>query len=881
MSQTVVQSSLVSGILSNTAYGRIDIQKYYNGVAEATNMIVESQGGLKKRTGFEYIDGMNGEYRLFEFLFNTTDKAVVLIGADIKIWNITLNKFDTFTGLVGDAHMYTLQEANELDFVQSADTMIMTHEKYPPQKLVRYRDNNDNIEWKLEVLELKNIPQYDWQEEKHDAGASRVLKSIEENDEGNILKIRDDITAAINVGVGMLPRVRSYLQEINTTTQQLTTLNQRDETIRDIYHYPSGIADAQIFRSEWTGIYSSPVGYIGKVNEDVGGYDYLPGDPAFRIEGKDTNGDPLYEDPSKFYIIPRTIETGENQQRWATQINSITVDSNNKPLGYPWVIHANDSYNTVWDKTLTETINEAVRNTITLKDTDYNLLLKKQLENLMGEDYTSDVNAAIEAVIGNYADVSDKDYDGWIDNVWGPITPRTKQPQEVGTDHGWPKYCTFYQNRLVFAGSKDKPMSVWCSVLNDLFNFDISEPDDDYALADTINSNTLNHITGVYAAKSLQVYTSGAEYVNDSKPMTPVQSNWAFQTGMGSKDNVALDTLDGSTLFVDRSGSIREFIYSYDQDNYVAKNLALLAPQIINSPKEMVILRSSQSDLTKLVYFLNEDGTMVVLNIDNNEKILAWTQWETDGFIEHITGVDQALYILVKRNGLYSLEVLGREEFSRNNTYSEDKNVFMDSFEVRAGTLVGDDSCSNSIGGPIGELWSLTGIWNTACRMFVDYRTLSDTTISGLDRFEGQYVQVLLDNFWQDNGDELGFLVTDGKIEVQRKFTTAKIGLGYVGNVKTLPISSPNSASQFNYNRVIKIAANFFESTGIELDGQYITDRDFGVYTLGQPPKLTSGLREVYTLGWDRLKQFNITSNYPYKFHLLSFTTVLDSNGIV
>ena len=77
----VVQNSLVSGVINETAWGRTDIAKFYSGVAEANNMIVQTTGGMFKRPGFEFIDTTratkteyelnNKSIRLIDFVFNT------------------------------------------------------------------------------------------------------------------------------------------------------------------------------------------------------------------------------------------------------------------------------------------------------------------------------------------------------------------------------------------------------------------------------------------------------------------------------------------------------------------------------------------------------------------------------------------------------------------------------------------------------------------------------------------------------------------------------------------------------------------------------------------------------------------------------------------
>ena len=65
----VVQNSLVSGVINETAWGRTDIAKFYSGVAEANNMIVQTTGGMFKRPGFEFIDTTLATKKEYELNF--------------------------------------------------------------------------------------------------------------------------------------------------------------------------------------------------------------------------------------------------------------------------------------------------------------------------------------------------------------------------------------------------------------------------------------------------------------------------------------------------------------------------------------------------------------------------------------------------------------------------------------------------------------------------------------------------------------------------------------------------------------------------------------------------------------------------------------------
>ena len=104
---------------------------------------------------------------------------------------------------------------------------------------------------------------------------------------------------------------------------------------------------------------------------------------------------------------------------------------------------------------------------------------------------------------------------------------------------GWPAVCTFHGGRLYMAGSTQKPTSVWGSRINGYFDFTWVETDgvipDDHGIFDTIDVSEYNKITNIFSGRSLQLFTSGAEFINEIPFPTPANSSWRQQTGYGSK----------------------------------------------------------------------------------------------------------------------------------------------------------------------------------------------------------------------------------------------------------------------------------------------------------------------------------------------------------
>lgn len=153
MRTTTIQHSFNGGILSPTAFGRVDIAKYYSSVADALNANSHPHGGMPKRAGLRYIDTLAGDGRLVRFAFNISQAYIlVFTNNNVAIYQDDAKVQDVVT-------TYTTAEVKEIGYAQSADTMVITHEDHIPRALVR---NSVTGVWSISDITLTNIPTYDY-----------------------------------------------------------------------------------------------------------------------------------------------------------------------------------------------------------------------------------------------------------------------------------------------------------------------------------------------------------------------------------------------------------------------------------------------------------------------------------------------------------------------------------------------------------------------------------------------------------------------------------------------------------------------------------------------------------------------------------------------
>lgn len=160
-----IQTNFTAGSLDPLLRARVDIDQYKNSLEEATNVVIQPQGGLKRRPGLKHIlelpntgsaSATHG-VRLVPFEFSVDDSymlaftheriAVIKDGVTQTNINGSGNNFITST--------ISASMLAELNYVQSADTMIIVHPDLAPQKLVR--GGNDST-WTLSTISFDSVP---------------------------------------------------------------------------------------------------------------------------------------------------------------------------------------------------------------------------------------------------------------------------------------------------------------------------------------------------------------------------------------------------------------------------------------------------------------------------------------------------------------------------------------------------------------------------------------------------------------------------------------------------------------------------------------------------------------------------------------------------
>jgi hypothetical protein len=187
---------------------------------------------------------------------------------------------------------------------------------------------------------------------------------------------------------------------------------------------------------------------------------------------------------------------------------------------------------------------------------------------------------------------------------------------------------TFFEQRLVFAGTSDQPQTIFFSKSGDYENMDANIGGtiaDDDAIIYTIASNQVNAIRFMTATRTLIIGTAGGEFTvsggSVDTAITPTNILIKKQSNHGSA-NVDAIAVGNATLFLQRAKrKIRELAYNFDVDGYLAPDMTILAEHVTEGG---LIQLAYQQEPNQIIYAARADGELVGLTYQREQQVTAW-----------------------------------------------------------------------------------------------------------------------------------------------------------------------------------------------------------------------------------------------------------------
>ncbi len=192
-------------------------------------------------------------------------------------------------------------------------------------------------------------------------------------------------------------------------------------------------------------------------------------------------------------------------------------------------------------------------------------------------------------------------------------TPPNGNDPFVGTGN-YPGAVGYYQQRLVFAGSDNKPQTVWMSKTGLFKNFGFSTPNkDDDAITFTIASKEVNRMRHLLGLKRLLGLTSGGEWnFTGADSGLSAKTIRADQEGYDGSSIVPPVVVGNSAVYLQARGNrVSSFGYSLDADGFKATDLTIFSAHLFRGRELTNVAYQKIPD--SIVWYVRDDGKLLGL----------------------------------------------------------------------------------------------------------------------------------------------------------------------------------------------------------------------------------------------------------------------------
>ena len=408
------------------------------------------------------------------------------------------------------------------------------------------------------------------------------------------------------------------------------------------------------------------------------------------------------------------------------------------------------------------------------------------------------------------------------------LTFATKPADFVAGAGDYPRCVSFFEERLYWAGSDNKPQTIWASKSGDFLNMDQGTGLDDESLAFTLATDDVNVIQWLKASDVLLIGTVGGEFKlhGNGAPVTPSNVRVVQETKYGSSSITPI-TSGRAVIFNQRATKkLRQMIFDLNVEGFVAPDLTILAEDVTG---DGITHMAYQQEPDSIVWSVRADGVLLGMTYQRDQQVVAWHQHPIGGnnaavesvaVIPSADGLSDDLWASIKRT-IAGVTVRTIEYL--------DRTMFVDS--------------GLSYSGP------------------------ATATLSGLGHLEGETVSIV--------GNGAVFpdkVVSGGSIVLSLAVTTAYIGLPYITEIVTLSPEVPQTdgasfGKKKSWNRII---LNLYETLGITVNDKQLHFRSGGDPMDAAPPTFT-GQHDITNFGWKESDAtINIKQTQPLGMTLIS-----------
>jgi len=649
------------GELSPVLHARFDVSPYQAGLKTCTNWIPLKEGGLRKRSGTQFIAEVKDSTdaaRLIPFVFSTAQAYVLELGDLNFRMYANGGRIESGGSPVDVVTPWADSDLSGLDYTQSADRLYVAHADYQIREISRTSD----IAWTLA---------------KHVTEDGPFLTT---NTTGTNL--------AITGGTGnIIPLMTSNTLPSGTASDKDGSANSYLALDRDL-------------TTQWSSVITSGptwIAYQPASSLTCVGYSITVS--QFAIDGAPKNWNFQGWDGAAWVDLDyRTAETG-----WTDgEVRHYEFSNDTAYSKYRLYLTENSGATSVYIAALTfwQAADEQTPATVTasavtginngdgFKSTDVDRHIRIRGTDgtwrwLVIQTYSS--TTVVTATINGPAFLTAPTTTNWKLGAWSDET-------------GWPAHLSFYAERLISARTNQEPQTVWGSKVGDFPDHGISSPlVDDDAISLEILSGQVNEIRWIAEGRDLLLGTTGATRIitaqDGNKPFSATNAKQDRQTTFGSAA-VQPVQVGNATIYADYHGlTFREFVYSLESNSYISPELTILCSHLLTSGIKEVAYAQTPDPV---IWIVCNDGSLVSLTYERNQKVVAAARQElggTDVSVESVAvipGSDRdEVWLIVSR----TIDSATKKYVERLNAPFLDDDVedgiFLDSAATYSGAATG------------------------------------------------------------------------------------------------------------------------------------------------------------------------------------------------
>lgn len=621
---SLLTSNFTGGELSPAiALGRMDIQKYNNGVRRLENVVLTVQGGVRRRPGSRFIAEVvdsSRRTRLIDFVYSRGQAYVIEMGNGYLrfIKDRALVQSGGTPYQVGS--LYTDAQLPDVGYVQKADTAFFVHEAVYPWALKRYADN----QWAFSPVGFITQPT---EEQGHYPLVAVTLSST-----------APGAATATTAAPGFLPSDVGRHLVAGGGVSQISGFVSSTVVNLDIYTpFPAAVLASgtwNIDGSPLVALYPSGNGNVGDVISLTTANSYAEASKPVVNGVTDTSslnigvsahgysvGDTIVLDGSTIgyngtYVINRINDPNSFAVPVLGQVPGSTITGGNV-----WRIVSSPGAEWLRSEDVGKLLNingGIVQILAVISQTTANVRVLQPMA------------APIPAAAGSWLMVSS----AWNDRM------------------GYPRSVTISKQRLMFAGSPGYPQNLWASAIQEYLNFQFGTADDQ-AFRFELDGPRNSPIKHLAPARELLVLTESDEMSikgGQEKAISATNIQKTDQSTVGA-NGVRPVKIGNEMVFVQASGKkVAASGYRFDIDGFASPDRTVFASHITGNG---VVQLAYQKDPDSILYAVREDGQIAVCSYDVEQEVTGWGRWITQGQYESAavvpTLVDEDTYAVVNR----------------------------------------------------------------------------------------------------------------------------------------------------------------------------------------------------------------------------------------